>query len=220
MVYDVMLPKKTEKTEMLIKSCAPKKLLIRELSAEENQVRKYILTEYTRSGTAPLRERIGEQFRDLDVDSILQKLDTLDFIYMSAEKVIECCYPFSSRETAHTVEMGQINVYCMCAIDALGVPFMVGKDVVIHSECGFSGEPLTIRIEEEKIVYRTHRDIWVWGDLDRCGKSADSCCRKIVFFVSDNLDKWLESHPDEKDVGLTLSEAFFMGKYLFEPFLE
>lgn len=221
MVYDILLPAPTEKTEKLIRCCAPKKLIIQELSTQENEVRKYILTEYTRSGTAPMIEAIQKKFQNIDVDKILQKLDTLDFIYLNVDKTyIECSYPFSSRETIHQVEMDGIQLYCMCAIDALGVHFMVGKDIIIFSQCGFSGEPIILKIENKKIVYRTHHDIWVWGNLHRCGKSADSCCRKILFFVSNNLDKWLETHPEEKSVRLTLSEAFFIGKYLFETFLK
>lgn len=222
MFVDVLLPTSTEKTEQLIKQYTySKKSLIRQLSVPENCVRKYILIEYTRLGTAPSIETIKEKFQDMNVDRILEKLDTLDFIYLNVDKTrIECSYPFSSRKTVHEVKMDGTHVYCMCAIDALGVPFMIGKDITIHSRCGFSGESITIQIENKKIVSRSHRDIWVWASLDRCGKSADSCCKRILFFTSDNLDKWVKVHPEEKDVSLSLSEAFFISQYLFEDFLE
>lgn len=223
MFVDVLLPTPTEKTEKLIKGCYahPKKLVIPGLSPQENEVRKYILTEYTRLGTAPAVGKIKEKFQGMDIGNILQRLDTLDFIYLNADKTyIKCSYPFSTRETLHEVEMEGIRVYCNCAIDALAVPFIVDTTIMIHSRCGFSGEPLLVKIEDKKIVSRTHRDIWVWNSFYRCGRLADSCCKKVLFFTLDNLDKWAKIHPEEKGEKLTLPEAFFIGKYLFETFLE
>ncbi|KYK29444.1 MAG: alkylmercury lyase family protein [Theionarchaea archaeon] len=223
MFVDDLLPTPTEKTEKLIKSfyAHPKKVIISKLSLQENEVRKYILTEYTRLGTAPAVEKIKEKFQNLDVDSILQKLDTLDFIYLNADKTrIECSYPFSTGKTIHEVEMDGTKLYCNCALDALGVPFIFGKDIIISSQCGFTGEPITIKIENKKIVSRTHSNIWVWNSYYRCGKSVNSCCKRMLFFTSSTaLDEWVKTHPGEEGERLALSEALFISKYLFESFI-
>ena len=220
---DKLLPTPTEKTEKLINSyyAHPKKMVIPTLSLQENEVRTYILTEYAQLGTAPAVEKIKEKFKNVDVDSILHKLDTLDFIYLDADKLhIECSYPFSTRKTIHKVKMGGITLYCNCALDALGVPFMFCKDITISSRCGLTGEPITIKIENKKIVSRTHSNIWVWNSHYWCGKSVDSCCKRMLFFASGTaLDKWVKTHPGEEGERLTLSEAFFIGKYLFESFI-
>lgn len=222
MFVDVVLPTPTQKTEKLIQGyyACTKKSIIPELSVQENEIRTHILTEYTQLGTAPAIEKIEKAFPNVNMDSILEKLDELDFIYLSADKTrIECSYPFSTGKTIHEVEMDGVLLYCNCALDALGVPFIFDKDVTISSRCGFTREPLTINIENKKIVERTH-NIWVWNSLYRCGKSVHSCCKRMLFFTSgDNLDEWAKTHPEEKGERLTLSEAFFISKYLFEAFI-
>ncbi len=218
MFADVLEPTPTKRTENLMNSLASgsKNSNIRKMSVQENEVRRYILAEYAREGTPPTIEAIQEKF--LNGNSILRRLDELDFIYLNREKTsIECSYPFSSKKTIHQLEIDGVRLYSMCAIDALGVPFMLDRDVTIHSRCGYTEEPLIIRIENRKIVSRTHSDIWVWFSSDQRGKSADSCCKVTLFFTSEyNLDRWLEIHPREEGEKLTLPEAFFIGKCLFE----
>lgn len=218
MFVDVLEPTPTKRTEELMNSLCSgsKNAKIGKMSVQENEVRRYILAEYARKGTPPAVEAIKEKFPN--GDRILRRLDELDFIYLDREKAsIECSYPFSSKKTVHQLEIDGVRLYSMCAVDALGVPFMVERDVTIHSTCGYTGEPLTIRIETKKIVARTHRDIWVWFGAEQGGKSADSCCKVTLFFTSEyHLDRWLEIHPGEEGEKLTLPEAFFIGKCLFE----
>ena len=221
MITDIVFATVTEKTQSLIERYyADSEKVIKEvLSVPENEVRKYVLTEYVRLGTAPSLERIREKFQG-DTDRILDKLDDYDFIYLDADKTyIQCSYPFSSKKTVHEVEIDGVHIYCNCAIDALGVPFMVNRDCTIFSRCGLTGELLTIKMENKKVVSRSHRDIFVWFSFDRCGKSADSCCRKMLFFASsENLEKWVDTWS-EKGEGLTLPEALCISKYLFETFM-
>ena len=40
----------------------------------------------------------------------------------------------------------------MSSIDALGIPFMLNKDITINSECFYSNEKINIEIRNNKIV--------------------------------------------------------------------
>jgi hypothetical protein len=220
-ITDVVFATPTEKTQNLIERyyANSEKVIKEKLSVQENEVRKYVLAEYVRLGTAPSLESIREKFQG-DTDRILKKLDDYDFIYLDADKTyIQCSYPFSSKKTIHEVEIDGVHIYCNCAIDALGVPFMVNRDCTISSRCGLTGELLTIQMEDKKVVSRSHIDILVWFSFDRCGKSADSCCRKMLFFASsETLEKWVDTWS-EKGERLTLPEALYISKYLFESFI-
>ena len=54
-------------------------------------------------------------------------------------------YPFSAAPTRHIVAItGGPRVWSMCAIDALGIPVMLGAGAVITSSDPLTGEPVTV----------------------------------------------------------------------------
>jgi hypothetical protein len=67
----------------------------------------------------------------------VRKLATADLlVWMEDEARIISAYPFSGVPTAHQVLIGGRNLlYAMCAIDALGIPFMLGQGARIRSTC-------------------------------------------------------------------------------------
>jgi alkylmercury lyase-like protein len=55
-----------------------------------------------------------------------------------ATREILAAYPFSARPTDHIVRFPDGHfVYSMCAIDALGMPTMLGADATIQSRCAY-----------------------------------------------------------------------------------
>ncbi|MCH8169799.1 MAG: hypothetical protein IIB07_01535 [Bacteroidetes bacterium] len=68
---------------------------------------------------------------------------------------ISAVYPFSNFKTKHLINFSDDNykpVFAMCSIDALGIPFMLNKDITINSECFYSNEKINIEIRNNKIV--------------------------------------------------------------------
>jgi|Deesub1362A_J573_1020465.scaffolds.fasta_scaffold00151_64 hypothetical protein len=129
------------------------------LNEEEDQIRKFILYKFPELCRAPTAEEIGRAF-NMPLNSIvkiLRRLNELDIIYLDINSnMILGAYPFSSTPTAHQVilkgEHREGRVYAMCAIDALGVPFMFEKDVDIHSSCGFCSKEVSLKVCDGKIV--------------------------------------------------------------------
>jgi hypothetical protein len=52
---------------------------------------------------------------------------------MDEERIVGA-YPLTSRKTEHQVHVGGKRVHAMCAIDALGVRAMLGRDSANHPD--------------------------------------------------------------------------------------
>ena len=64
-----------------------------------------------------------------------------------ATGTIAVAYPFSGRPTPYRVKLaGGPAVFAMCAVDALGIPQMLGRDGRISSLDPTSGQPITVEV--------------------------------------------------------------------------
>lgn len=200
----------------------------RGLSEKEDRIRRFILEEFPNLSRAPT---VGEISKSLDIPqeeviSTLHKFDRCDIIYLKpGTNEISGAYPFSNSKTDHLVTMkggdGDKTVNAMCAIDALGVPFMFEEDVDIDSKCGYCGRDVHIEIRENEITDWTPGQTKVWVGRRCGGHAATSICTTLAFFCSDDhIKSWRDEHPDEEGEVLSLGEALFVGKSIFEDFLE
>src|SRR5258708_6703322 len=88
------------------------------------------------AGAAPYRRTAAE---------VLAELDREDFLTLGADGTIRAAYPFSATQTPHRVRIsGGAEAWSMCAIDALGIPAMLGRDVVITSADPVTGATVTV----------------------------------------------------------------------------
>ncbi len=95
-----------------------------------------------------------------EVSAAVSRLDEKDLI-LARERRIELAYPFAGTPTAFSVTLpGGRRRYAVCAIDALGVPALLGQPVVIRSHCHHCREPLEIAVRPEGPV--GSRDVMVW----------------------------------------------------------
>ncbi|UCH78878.1 MAG: alkylmercury lyase family protein, partial [Candidatus Coatesbacteria bacterium] len=163
----------------------------RSLSADEDDVRRFILTRTAVWGRIPLVAEIKEAFARLpgeEVDAVLRALDEVDVIHLAEDGVsVAAAYPFSGPETPHLVTpyAGDYRpVYAMCAVDALGIPFMLGCDVAIHSRCGHCDDAVDLRVEGGEITSLEPASAVVWFDLEPHPCAAASCCPNTNFFAS------------------------------------
>jgi hypothetical protein len=95
-----------------------------------------------------------------EVSVAIARLDEKDLIFVEEGKVL-VAYPFAAAPTAFTVVLPEGRErYAVCAIDALGVPAMLGVPVVIRSHCHHCGEPIEIHAQPDGPV--GGREIMVW----------------------------------------------------------
>ena len=104
------------------------------VAEDEDRVRRAVLEHYALSGRAPTLAWLAEvtAFAPEEVRGIVQGLRERDLVVLDGE-AITGAYPLTDRRTEHTVRVGEHAIHAMCAIDALGVGKMYGRDVEIDS---------------------------------------------------------------------------------------
>ena len=142
------------------------------------------------AAAAPYRRTAGE---------VLAELDREDFLTLGADGTIRAAYPFSATQTPHRVRIaGGAEAWSMCAIDALGIPAMLGRDVVITSADPVTGEPVTVTAGPERTtVWEPRGAVVVIGRRSGSGPAATICCDALNFFTSTaSARTWAREHPD------------------------
>jgi len=195
------------------------------LSQIEDRTRRYILRHFADTGRAP---GLSELRRELqlasqgDAAAILTSLDAADLIvYEPATASITAAYPFSGKPTGHRVEIGDRTLHALCAIDALGIPFMLDAPGVIRSGCFWCHAPIGVHVEGGGIAAHWPASVVAWyPEKESCGCTATSRCILINFFCSeDHLAAWRDGNPGEQGTALTLGEAVEAGRMIFENLL-
>lgn len=196
---------------------------------QEEAVRQYILSQYPLLGRAPTRQEIvaalGLRSAD-ELQRILERLHSIDSLYLDhASREIRLAYPFSTVPTKHVVRFPDWDeakpVYAQCAVDALGIPFMVGHNASIGSSCAHCGGPIAIEVLDGAIVAYQPAETVVWVGTSRSDHAATSCCPTMNFFCSSpHVQAWRQPQPDPTGHELNLGEALYLGKGIFEDLLK
>ena len=151
----------------------------------------------------------------------LRRLQAADVIGLDGEGEIALAYPFSTGPTRHRVDLSDgRRLWACCAIDALGIPSMLGVSGTIHAvdpdeasevevSLGPSGEPRSQPAEAVVLAAAA-------GE----GSSAGCACPYINFFASrSSADRHLNAHPELSGTTMMLMEATGAGRLLFGELL-
>lgn len=118
--------------------------------------------------------------RGLDAHATLDKLESADLLRRDVSgELLSAAYPFSGESATHVVRLdGGEAVRAMCAVDALGIPFMVDRRAPVVSRDGLSGEAINVDVGPHGDV-RAQPASSVVSIAGRggSGATADACCR-------------------------------------------
>ncbi len=155
-----------------------------------------------------------------EVADAIARLDEKDLILVDGGRVI-LAYPFSGTPTGFLVVLTDGSErYAVCAIDALGIPAMLGQPVVIRSHCHHCLEPLELHVRPEGPVGGGEVMVWVGERGDIRQKACSSICLTLNFFRSEaHLRLWRETHPESPGAAAVLEEAFKVGAKIFGELL-
>jgi len=105
----------------------------------------------------------------------------------------------------------------MCAIDALGMPFMFDMDAVIHSRCPQCGKELTVRINEGIISGAVPDEmIVVYASAPANCCAATDQCPYINFFCSlEHARSCQANQPQLTSKVMSLVETMDAGRATF-----
>ncbi len=207
----------------LILSAIAKKEAVKEMAgSDKDKVRRFIL-ETLSFGDQPDLDLINSAFSfpENKLLKILDELEAKDLIVKNGKEII-AAYPFSREATDYFVTLSNgCGAYCLCAIDALGVPFMVNQSCVVNSYCSYCRQPIELTVVENKITDQQPEDLCVFlPETKICaGSVAKVACPLINFFCSrDHLYKWRQ---ESKEAGyfLTVTQALFVADFIFRDYL-
>jgi hypothetical protein len=92
-----------------------------------------VLMAFAETGRAPDPSQFAPE--------VLAELHDRDLVRSDDAGEITVAYPFSGMPTAHVVEIqGGPTVYSMCALGALGLGSMLGRDTTIRSADPYTGQ--------------------------------------------------------------------------------
>jgi hypothetical protein len=161
------------------------------------------------------------------------ELHDRDVVRLDEQGRIRAAYPFSGVPTAHVVSIeGGPTVYAMCAIDALGIADMLGRDTVISSTDPFSGEQIAVTVRDGHATWRPSTSVVHVGaegsPEDCCSPGAESvpaaadrCCGVMNFFADPETARaWIEAHPGVSGVVLSQPQALRLGVDIFGRLLD
>ncbi|GAB2656504.1 alkylmercury lyase family protein [Kribbella swartbergensis] len=135
------------------------------------------------------------------VAATLDALHAADAIRLAPDGQIAVAYPFSAVPTRHRVHIGDqatgVDVYAMCAIDALGIGPMLGEDTLIESVDTTTNQAITVTTTGGHSRWEPDTAVVFVGADGRGGPSADCCCDYLNFFTDlRTANAWTTTHPD------------------------
>jgi len=198
-----------------------------DLTQQEEDVRRAILKAFGTSGTSLTVGDIITLVQGLnrhDLSRICRKLAERDLIvWDETGQCVQSAYPFSGLPTAHKVHLkdGPV-IFALCAVDALGMPVMLGQAAHIVSRCAHCDAPIEVAVSDEGLGQYRPRDSVVWFPLaeDVCCPVAQSRCPDINFFCStEDRNAWWQARDRPEGLPMTMVEAFEAGREIFGSLL-
>ena len=191
----------------------------RTLPTSLRQLHQHILRHFAEHATAPEPGPLREWAHQLDIelDAALDQLVAVDLVEADpATARLLGAYPFSAIPRGHKVQLaGGPTIEAYCAIDALGIPAMLDRDVVISSRDPQTGEPIRITVTNGQASWHPDNTVVVVGSGPNCGPSACQSCPYITFHSSSaTAAAYLQATNVAGEI-LTQPQALAAGALLF-----
>ena len=191
-----------------------------------SRLHRFILETFAATGHSPSLEDIRAHFALGSIEEAearVAKLEAAGAIHRTAgDASITHAYPFSNEPTGHSVQLDPgVRVFAMCAIDALGMPFMLKRDAQIESACIECASPVRVQIQAATIRQHSPAGLMVWlaDQPEGCVVAIDICPNLNFFCSREHLERW-QRRTASSGRQLTLAEAVGYGRKVFEALLD
>jgi hypothetical protein len=211
-------PTTTEQPEAWRQGAASAQARVNQLTEAEQALHHALLRGFPQFGGPPPTAWLAEQVPGV----ALMDLAAKDVIQLDPETGASvAAYPFSGVPTAHRVTVaGGVPVYAMCAIDALGIPFMLGVDATVVSEDPMTGEAITIEVRDGQAMWDPATACMFAGCVDGAGPIAQTLCPMVNFFASPaSAEAYAVAHPEVRGNILDQAAAVRSGQRSFGAML-
>lgn len=189
------------------------------LAAGPRAVYQAVLRAFAHTGRPPEPAELQDTARryGLAAGPTLAGLAAADVLGLDGEGRIRMAYPFSATPTPHVVAIaGGPRVHAMCAIDALGIPPMLGAGAVITSSDPLTGAPVTVTFSGGQASWNPPGAVLFAGCADCDGPSEQVSCGYLNFFAGPaSARDWASQHPEITGSVLDQADAETLGAETF-----
>nr|WP_176704608.1 alkylmercury lyase family protein [Pseudomonas sp. K-62] len=191
-----------------------------DLPSNAASLHQAILRSFAEQGGPPSLETVNAAAAALGTDAkaALEALASGDLIVRDqATGEIKGAYPFSGKPTRHRVQVHDGRpVYAMCAVDALGIPFMLDRDAQITSEDPVTGQQIRVEVRRGQARWDPSGAVLFFGSQGGEGPLAQTCCSVTNFFPStEAVEEYQRTHPEVGGRVLSQAEAVQAAQRLF-----
>jgi hypothetical protein len=189
------------------------------LAAGPRAVYQAVLRAFAHTGRPPEPAELADTARRYGIGAgqTLAGLAAADVLGLDGEGRIRMAYPFSATPTPHVVAIaGGPRVHAMCAIDALGIPPMLGADAVITSSDPLTGARVTVTFSGGQASWNPPGAVVFAGCADCDGPSEQVSCGYLNFFAAPaSARDWASQHPGITGSVLDQARAETLGAETF-----
>ena len=158
-----------------------------------------------RAGLAPDRARAA-----------LAELVAADLVALGPDGEMVGAFPLSALPTRHRVQVdGRPVLHAMCAVDALGVPAMLGRAALVTSADPATGRQIEVRVAADGGVVADPFGAVVLLARVGDGPLAPACCSVINFHADRAGAERVLGTDGARGAVLTVLEARAFGALLF-----
>src|SRR5688500_16809140 len=149
-----------------------------------------------------------------EIRNSLRALAAADYLAVDAGDRVTCLYPLSAAPTTHVVLMERNRRFAMCAIDALGIPAMLGRERDLEGRCAVCNAPIAVRVRPGAIASATPTTAMVVARRDEDEPAFAACCPFTVFVCgTEHAERFAHSvagtHALSLEQALTHAEEIF-----------
>jgi hypothetical protein len=150
------------------------------------RLHRRILHHFADQAGAPTTLLLHQWAHDLDVslETALARLVAVDLVEADPPSGrLFGAYPFSATPRGHAVQIdGGPTVHAYCAIDALGIPGMLGRGVGISSRDPHTGESIRVTVTDGQATWQPRDTVVVVG-TDNGGREQSACCCRCPYIT-------------------------------------
>lgn len=150
----------------------------------------------------------------------LAELVGADLVALGPDGAVAGAFPLSAVPTRHHVRVdGGPVLYAMCAVDALGMPAMLGAAGTVTSTDPVTGQDIDVRVGADGTLDVRPPGVVVLLARVGDGPLASACCSVIDFYGDRAAAEQVLRGPGTDGAVLTVSEAHALAGMLFSGLL-
>lgn len=189
------------------------------LPAELAAAHRLILHGLVEQGRMPGDGELRPVLAGRDPATSLARLAREDLIVVDGGGTPVGAYPVTIRETPHRIHTGDHSLFAMCAIDALSIAPVFGREVRIESVCRHTGTAIRVHQRGRSLLSAMpSEDLWTgvrWQAPQFC--AAGSLCLEMVFLRDRETARDWAAQWSEPVSLLTLEQGIEFGTTFFQP---